>query len=238
MDFAREIEDHWDFQKNTPIINDLLYSLPTGGTPPTKEVINDDYYSLATKILNHHNIKYLIVSKGYLSDDKKFDGQAFENTIDFIEGQISTEKVYEDEFLVAYRVEKSEHLDGWFLALSLKGDKWGKKEGIKGSTARWASDGAEMRLVNMDSVKKDIRLSFTLNVKNLNKVEIYLNGVLQADFSIKEEKENRVISLKEVLPGENIILFRIFDMEGNPMKDLEFKKGVKFSNFRTLTPIR
>ncbi|MBU2025454.1 hypothetical protein KJ912_01820, partial [Patescibacteria group bacterium] len=215
MDFAREIEDKWDFEKNTPVLNDLLYSLPTGGTPPSKEIVNDYYYNLSTKIFNYYDIRYLIVSKDYLGEDKKFNGQAYENTVNFIDGQLDADLIYEDKFLAAFKVNQSEHLNGWFLAMDLKDDYWGEKSGALGSVMRWARDGAKIRLVNMGDDPKDLRLLFDTSIKNLRKMEVYLNGEKQGAFGIKDKKEEQIVSLKSVKPGDNEIEFRIFDYEGN-----------------------
>ena len=232
MDLARVVEDQWDFQSNTPIFNDLLYTLPGGGSPPSKEIINDYYYNLATKILNHYNVKYIIVSKSYLKDDKKFDGPAFENTLIFIDGEIDAKQVYEDDFLIAFKVQSSEHLDGWFLAMDLKGDYWGEKNGKEGSVTRWARDGAKLRVVNMGPDSKNLNLHFDTSINNLRTIEIQLNGVTQEKFAIKEEKETHNVSLKDVKPGENEVLIRMFDPDGNPVETYELKRGVKFSDLR------
>jgi hypothetical protein len=233
MDFARVVEGKWDFQKQTPILNDLLYSLSTGGTPPKKEIINDYYYNLATKILNFYDIKYIIVSKGYLEDEKKFDEEAYKNTLNFIEEELDADSVYEDSFLVAFKINPSEHLDGWFLAMDLKNGSWDIKEGKLGSVARWAKDGASLKLVNMGAETQNLTLSFQTRIKNLLKVEVFLNGVKQDSLKIKKEKEEHSVLLEEVKPGDNQIVFRIFDLEGNPIENYELKRGVKFSNLRT-----
>lgn len=239
MDFARVVEDHWSFQQTTPIISDLLYSLPTGGKPPSKEIINDYYYSLATKILNYYHVNYLVVSKAYQSSpDKRFDGEAFENTIYFVDGQIDTDMVYEDEHLVAYQVKQSDYLDGWFLAMDLTGDYWGEKEGVKGSVARWARDGAKMKLVNMAETPQNIDLSFTTSIKNLRKIEVYLNDTKVGAFRINEKKEKHSISLDQVKPGENVITFKILDQDGKPIETYELNRGVRFSDVRTMAAKR
>ncbi|MBD3238236.1 MAG: hypothetical protein GF332_01165 [Candidatus Moranbacteria bacterium] len=235
IDFARVVEDKWDFQQNTPVLYDLLYSLPTGGTPPSKSIINDYYYNLATKIFNFYNIKYVIISKIYRDTDKKFDGQAYENTINFISGQFNSEKVYEDSLLVAYEIKQSEHLDGWFLAMDLKDDYWSRKKGKRGSVARWARDGAKIRLVNMGESPQNIRLLFDTKIKSNREVDVYLNGKEQDSFTTKKEKEEHSIDLINVQPGENQIVFRIFTPEGHPVDTYELKKGVRFSNIRTMS---
>ncbi len=234
MDFARVVEGKWEFQKNTPVINDLLYSLSTGGAPPNKEIINDYYYNLATKILNFYNIEYIIVSKAYLKEDKKFDKEAYENTLDFIEGELDADPIYEDSFLVAFKINSSEHLDGWFLAMELFGDNWGRKEGKLGSVTRWARDGAGLKLVNMGASPQRIKLSFQNRIKNLRTVEVYLNGVKQDSFKIKSKKEEHSVVLEKVLPGDNQIVFRIFDPDGNSVESYELDRGVKFSDLRTI----
>lgn len=236
MDFARVVKDRWAFQRNTPIVNDLLYSLPTGGKPPSKEIINDYYYNLATKILNHYDIRYLIVSKAYLlTDGKQFDGEAYENTTTFIEGQIDTKKVFEDEYLVAYEVQPSDYLDGWFLAMELVGDYWGEKEGAEGSVSRWARDGASMKLVNMGDTPQSIDLTFTTSIKNLRRVSVFMDDVEKGSFRINEKKETHSIRLDNVEAGEHRIVFHIADQDGKTVESFELGRGVKISNVRTIS---
>jgi hypothetical protein len=235
LDFARVVEGRWDFQKNTPIIYDLLYSLPNGGKPPAKEIVNDYNYNLATKILNFYNIKYIIVSKAYLDVDKTFDGQAFENTLNFIDGHIKAKVVHEDKYLIAFKVNQSDHLNGWFLRMDTIDDFWGKKEGQVGSVARWARDGARLYLVYMGEETTNIRFFFKTKIKNLRKVQVYMNDELQDEFDIKEKKEEHNVLLNNVHPGENLIVFRIFDNEGNPVESYELNRGVKFSDLKTMS---
>ena len=234
-DLARVVKDKWNFQKNTPVISELLYTLPDGGEPPSKEIINDYYFNLGTKILNHYNIRYIVVSKEAMDLTKGFKEEYYNNTIDFINEELDVTAFYEDNFLKAYKVNQSEHLNGWFLAMDLTDDYWGQKQGSGQSVARWAKNGAKLRLVNLGDTEMNIRLLFKTKIKYLRNLNIYLNEELQEDTHIKEEKEEHVIDLTGVKPGENIIRFEILNPDGKPVNEYILDRGLKFSDVRTMS---
>ncbi len=96
MPLARVIKGQFDFQKKTPVIKQLLYTLPTGHNPEKNKT--PDYFKNANEILHSQNIRYITISKKFLKEIR------VERTMSFIEKYIKYEEKYEDEYLVAYRV--------------------------------------------------------------------------------------------------------------------------------------
>lgn len=99
MLMAREIEGQFDFQENTPVIKQLLYTIPKEQNPESKKLGDlQEYYKNANEILNKNNIAYITISKKYVEADVLFNAEKF------IEKYIKYDNKYEDDFLVAYKV--------------------------------------------------------------------------------------------------------------------------------------
>jgi hypothetical protein len=98
MPLAREIEGQFDFQENTPVIKQLLYTIPKGQNPEKKIGNPLEYYKSANLILNSNNIRYITISKEYT------DQEDLLNEEKFIEKYIKFDNKYEDDFLIAYKV--------------------------------------------------------------------------------------------------------------------------------------
>lgn len=96
MPIARKIKDQFDFQQSTPVIKQLLYTLPKGNDPDEKNP--PEYYQQANKILKENNIRYITVSKKYMSSE------GIKMTEIFVEKYIKYDSKYEDNFLVAYKI--------------------------------------------------------------------------------------------------------------------------------------
>ena len=100
MTMAREIEGQFEFQKKTPVIKQLLYTIPKGGNPKKKVKNPKEYYKDANKILNQNNIAYITISKKYTEQSIQLNAEKF------IEKYIQFDDKYEDEYLIAYKVSR------------------------------------------------------------------------------------------------------------------------------------
>jgi len=100
MPVAREVEGQFDFQKNTPVIEQLLYTIPKGNNPESKGNLKkyQKYYENANEILNENNIVYITISKKYANAEVQSSAEKF------IEKYIKYDSKYEDDFLIAYKV--------------------------------------------------------------------------------------------------------------------------------------
>jgi hypothetical protein len=98
MPLARKIKDQFDMQQNTPVIKQLLYTLPKGNDPDTKFPNPEEYFSQANKILNENNIGYITISKKFVKE------KVLVNAERFIEKYIQYDSKYEDDYIVAYQI--------------------------------------------------------------------------------------------------------------------------------------
>jgi len=235
IDFARAEKDRWGFQRNTPVIDSLLYSLPTGGNDHEEtssgDIVISDYTPVGASILNFYNIRFVTLSK--VQTGNKFGQKEFQNTISYIEQKLGLAPYYEDDFLKAYKVPQDKK-EGCFLALDTNSqDSWGDKEGGGESRSRWAKDGAKMRLVNMEEHSVNLEVSFRGGIKYLHYVEVLLDGNPQKTIFLQEFKGDYSFPLNQVSPGEHVLEFKISDEKRQPTADYSQDRGVKFSKFQT-----
>jgi hypothetical protein len=235
IDFARSEKDRWGFQRNTPVIENLLYGLPTGGKVSTgnlgSDIVITDYNPVAIPLLDFYNIHYLTVGKKQTGE--KFGAGEFQNTVNYIEQQLGLSLTYEDEFLKAYRVPPDQK-KGHFLAIDTNiNDNWGQKEGTGKSRGREAKDGARMRLVNMNPQSINLELSFKASIKYLRHLEVLLDGAPIKNIFMEEFKSDNNIVFNQLTPGEHVLEFKISDENRQPITDYSQNRGIKFSQFQT-----
>ena len=235
IDFARSEKERWGFQRNTPIIENLLYSLPTGGKVSTEnpgsDIVITDYNSVAIPLLDFYNIRYITINKKQTGE--KFQTTEFQNTANYIEQRLGLSLFYEDEFLKAYKVPINQK-KGHFLALDTSmNDSWGEKEGTGKSRGRQAKDGAKMRVVNMNDRPINLDISFKISIKYLRHLEILLDGSPIKNIFMQDFKSDYTFTLSQLAPGEHTIEFKISDEKRTPVIDYNNNRGIKFSQFQT-----
>lgn len=235
IDFARSVKDHWGFQRNTPVIENLLYGLPAGGKinpdNPGSDIVITDYDPVAAPLLNFYNIRYITVGK--IQTGEKFGEEEFRNTVNYLERQLGLTLAHEDKFLKAYRVP-TEQKRGYFLAVDPSiNDSWGPKEGAGKSRGRQAKDGAKMRVVNLNLQPINLEISFKGSIKYLRHLEILLDGSSVNNIFMEEFKGDYSFALNQLAPGEHILELKISDEKGQPMTDYSNDRGIKFSQFQT-----
>lgn len=236
IDFARAEKDHWTFQRNTPVIESLLYSLPTGGSDfedsTGGDIINTDYSGFGTSILNFYQIRYVTISK--VETGKKFGPQEFQNTANYIERKLGLASYYEDDFLKAYAVPQDKK-QGYFLALDTgANDSWGEKQGTGNSKSRTAIDGARMRLVNLGTTPINVDVNFRGTVKLIHNLQFLLDGNPLKNITTNDFKADYSIPVTQLAPGEHSIEVKITNFDKQPVADSSGGRGVKFSHFETV----
>ncbi len=100
MALARNIKNQFDWQRNTPIIKQLLYTLPKGNDPEKKVDNPAEYFKNANVVLNEASIGYITISKLFMPKDD------IERSVLFIEKYIRFDSKYEDNYLIAYKISK------------------------------------------------------------------------------------------------------------------------------------
>lgn len=102
MPMARKIAGEFAWENDTPVVKQLLYTIPKGHDP-AKKVDDPNIFWQANKILNGADIRYVTIAKDYVKPDIL---TAEEN---FIEKYIKYDSKYEDKFIVAYKVSDLSH---------------------------------------------------------------------------------------------------------------------------------
>jgi hypothetical protein len=237
IDFARAEKGRFSFQRNTPIIETLLYDLPGGekeaqdANVGQSDIVITNYTPLAKSILNFYNIRYVTVSK--TGSSKKFSPPQHENTVRFLEQSMGLTPYYEDNFLKAYLIPREKN-PGVFLAIDTgANDSWGQKEGEGKSRGREAKDGAKMRLVNVGESPANVQLNFKASIKYLRHLDVTLDGAPIKNIFVKEFKGDYGFAIDNLAFGEHVLEFKISDENGQPINDYNNNKGIKFSQFKT-----
>ncbi len=206
---GRKLPNQYEFQKNTPVINDLLYDLPKTDEVLEKDIFSQDYVNFAKQILNYYDVRYVTVNKGYFKKPSRY-----QNEIDFIKKFITEKEYYKDTTLDVFEVPKTKP-EGIFAAM-VDDSKWGKLTIDKelNQNFRNVRTDSQLLFVNMNENEKQSALSFKIKTADWQIVEfLNENGEVLAKASGGETWENQNISLL-LKSGENLITLRVIDKDG------------------------
>lgn len=225
--FARIMPGEFDLQKTTPVLKQLLYKIPKGDNlekNTTSSIINRAFYDHATEILNYYDVRYITLSKQYL------DQEIIASTEKFIKENIASQKVFEDEFLIAYKIEPIEP-QGMYITLNTESKHWDRDRVSKkhNLTYRAVDSGAPIVLVNMTPQEKSLDLILKTRSEKPRKVSLISNNQELANFKTNNQWEDHELNLA-IPPGKNEIIIKVFD-ENNQEIFAEKKKreGVQFA---------
>src|SRR3989339_1635370 len=124
-DFARVIDDHYTFQRGTPIIRTILYDLPGGSNGNDRDMMKDSYYDISSEILNYYNIRYIILDKeGLKGNPAKGDLNMFYSAQAYVQNVIKCADEYQDEYLYACKIDVGEKPNHMFLAMDYSNNHW------------------------------------------------------------------------------------------------------------------
>ena len=222
MYIMRVISHAYDFQKITPVIHKLLYSLPQGNVSKDEKssgVIKDNFYDRATDILNYYDIRYITINKNFIKDKKIIDA-----TKEFIEKWIQIDNVYEDKFLIAYKVKKIVP-SSYYVALNTEQNSWGQDgvEKSSGMAYRPASSGAQIIAVNMDSQAKTMRLTMDAKSKKARTLLVEKEGNTVVTLTTGDNWQKTSGSFM-LTPGENQFIIKVLDENGKELSTQSLKK--------------
>jgi hypothetical protein len=212
MALARKNDGQFDLQQSTPILKQLLYTLPKGNDPEQKEnedILRSDNFANATNVLNYYGVKYITVSKKYA------DEKAQKNTDEFIRKYVALDDVYEDKYLIAYAVSTKDP-GGYYARLDTDSDQFSLANSPKGEEyfSRRLGSGAEMEVVNMAKVSSKMVLGITAKSSEGYTLKIALpdgkNETLKLTNNFSENSFPFVANL-----GTNKIKFILFDSQNN-----------------------
>lgn len=211
MALARSIDGQYNWQRTTPVIKPLLYTLPKGNDPGKEgfEVIPQQYFELGTDILNYNNIRYVTLNKKYLEESSLKLAESF------IEKYFLLADKYEDEYLVAYEIAKKIP-SGFYAKINSDSDQWSIdiKNGDK--MVKKAGDGATMTIMNLGQ-RKNVQIRIVASGANVAK--FFLSGkefILGADM-------REYVMRTEIVPGENVFTFEV-ENEGGEKVQIDNRK--------------
>lgn len=237
-DYARVVEGRLDFQQNTPVISDLLYAIPNNRQIPS-DIINHPYQKTARSILDHYDIKYLIIHKDYFSLDR-YNGleKTPDNTeqylylLKFIKDTIGANLYFEDNDVIAFKVPKGNDINPYFLTLG--SDNWLDIEETKQEIARWPYSGASLNLNNLTNQNKNFKLDLAIQtiIERFREVKIFVNDEFYGSYIATPKKRYISLYLNEIPPGENHIRLDIADENGRLLSEENNLGENKYNNVR------
>lgn len=220
-DFARVIEDHYTFQRGTPIIRTLLYDLASRDNSNDRDIMKNSYYNISSEILNYYNIRWIILDKeGLKGNPEKGDPNMLFPAKAYISNVIKCAEEQEDDYLYACKVDQSDRPSHMFLAMDYSNKHWAGKSKSKNGLQRWAENGAGAKLVNMTSETQNSNLNFNLKIAKPMRLKVYLNGEEIYNKYIAQIgiKQDITAPLKNIKPGENEVLFGVYAADGSEIK--------------------
>ncbi len=221
MPLARKISGQFDMQQETPIIKQLLYTIPKGNDPRTKDmsdILKGFEWSQSDDILNYHHVGYVTVSKKYA--DTKVRTLAEE----FMESFVAYDDRYEDGYLIAYHIIKKEPV-GFYARLDNENGRFSdSSKDSDGSLQREMGDGARLEVVNMEAAPKTVTITvrdrtstgLVLGLSGSGKTYV-VGGSLSSGYAFDVT----------LAPGMNTFEFSVRDADGKPVAIREKKKDPK-----------
>ena len=217
-DFARVIDNHYTFQRGTPIIRTLLYDIPNGADGNDTDIMKNSYYDISSEILNYYNIRWIILDKqGLKGNPEKGDPDMFYPAKAYISSVIKCSDVHTDDYLYACEIDRSQTPSHMFLAMDYSNPHWIGKSTAKNGLQRYAENGAGMKLVNMTGKNQNSRLDFNMKVSKPLMVKVFLNGQEVFNKYITNIGQKQAISadLPNIKPSENDITFGVYGADNS-----------------------
>ncbi len=227
MSLARHIQGQFDMQNNTPVIKQLLFSIPKGkdsvATPP-EDAFASTYFDQATDILDYYGVRYITITKRYTAP------QTFVNEEKFIRTYVCTDDRYEDGFLVVYRV-CTRTPESAFLAFNTNNGTWSlsSKDKTTGVVSRAMGDGAVLEVHNLATGSRVARLSFDLTLTSSAIRTVSLRdgsgrALFEQTLNLSSSRPVSVTVDATVPVGTSNLTFSVRDASGQPV-DVTGKKN-------------
>lgn len=235
MPLARKISKQFEMQQTTPVIKQLLYTIPKGNDPEmkdTRDIIDTFDYTKSNEVLSYYNVRYITINKNYTNEE------ILRLEEKFIHNNILYTNRFEDDYLIAYRIKEVIPSSIYFdLGNS---DQFSKSfyDTVDEKLSRVVGDGATLEIVNMSPENKKVKilvsakestapLRFSIESKKNKSVENELTPVLKT-YSLETE----------LVPGKNTLLFHITDNTGASVgmsNTKKFRQGMLIIHISVVT---
>jgi len=218
---ARKISGEFDMQQRTPVIKQLLYTIPKGNDPDAKDasdILAPFDYSLSNDVLNYYGARYVTISKLYTDQD------VFDLAQKFVETHIAYSNKYEDKYLVAYQV-KTKIPSGFYVQLNDSDNNQYSSSFIAGDGLRYREmgSGSGLRIVNMGSSEQKVKI--TVNAKGATGLIFSSTASTQTDNKLNlGDLAKEYVFNAALKPGENVISFSVLAANGKPVSISDSKK--------------
>ncbi|HWQ59956.1 MAG TPA: hypothetical protein VN420_02305 [Candidatus Fimivivens sp.] len=221
MPMAREIDGQFDFQKNTPVVRELLYSIPKGSDPLGKsqnDILRGFEWVQAPDILNYAGVGFVTVSKEYTSAEVR-------DTVErFMRAYVPSAERIEDEFLIAYAIPRLDPM-GIYAVFRIDGGGFSDVfPATDGSMRREIGDGARLNVVNMESVPKRVKIVVSAQSVSDIGFDVTTDGIAGTRRNQVSPDAGEYLFETTLLPGNNELVFHVTDRNGNPVAVREKKK--------------
>jgi len=235
MPLARKISKQFAMQQSAPVIKQLLYTIPKGNNPDREnkaDIINDFDYAKSNEVLSYYGVRYITIAKNYVDPD------VLKLEENFIQAHITYISRFEDEYLIAYEVKQVEP-KGFYFDLG-DSDQFSKifNDKSDGKLYRVMGSGATLKFVNISQENQNIKI--IVNAKNSNE-QLQLSAKSK---QISEQTYQLDAILKQyifeivLVPGENIVEFKITDTQGEEVlmsNTIKLRQGALISNIEVNT---
>lgn len=212
LDPARKVPGHWDFQKSTPALTEILYTIPKNKDVPA-DIIKHYYPTLANKLFSYYNIPYIIINKEFIGYEQDYiSPDNFDKLKEFISTNFIIEKKIEDKYLLVYKLKKEEPKD--FLYLTI-GEGWDDLSNE--NMTRLVKNEASLKVYNYYATNKNLLLNLNIKIPSdgLRKVSLYSNTDLIADYFLFKILTPIKILIPNIPVGESEIKIKISDFNEN-----------------------
>lgn len=197
LDFARKGRTNWSWLENTPIINEILYTIPRG---EDGGVIKHDVEKISPAIFNKLNLRYIIVHKLPLEDE------ALTKLYNYLD-RTGSKRFHEGENLIVYEVPRTITEPVSYVKLE------SGFEDLEESTGKTFDGIAEMTAINETGQSEYLNLSIDLEadwqldevIKEFDTLYYSVNDEELGSFIVTEKSSSIEIPGLEIMPGENRI---------------------------------
>jgi hypothetical protein len=217
MPLARKISKQFAMQQETPVIKQLLFTIPKGGdgeNKKTQDIVANFDWNLSNELLNYYNVRYITISKKYASKNVVKAEESF------ISKHIVTADHYEDQDLIAYQIANTSFQNDFYVLFG--GEEYSKLIAEDGKSARILGDGAQIKIVNMSQIAQKVQI--TLDAKNSNAPLVFSLGSSQKE--VAANTFGQYVFTQTIASGENVFKFNVADQQGKNVK-MSNRKGLR-----------
>ncbi len=240
---ARDIPGSFSLEKETPIINSLLYGFTIFGHD--LDFVKQSDNRLSNYILRKNNVKYIVILKEFIQGGEESQSIKLENFLNlkkYIETSINYSEKTEDKDTLVYEIGYQPNKD---IILS-EGENWSSytENNEENNIYKWSLNNSTLIVNNFSKENKKIKLYFEINSREeFRRVNILLNDNIKGGYVVGPIRKAYEIYIDDLKPGENEIKFNIADINNNPQivnnEDERFKtiaiSNVKYEEVNDIT---